>query len=122
MMTVGQSWWRRLGGALAACLVALLILAPLADSFVCLGDEATTSTQTFAALEPVASQSPVDTDHQRGDPGLCTHGHCHHGASFVMASIGPAGAVAPLTSVLAPRHAAALVSITAQRLDDPPRA
>lgn len=122
MMVQGGSWWQRLGGALAACMIALLILGPLADSFVCLTDETATATATVAAVDIFASSTPVDTDHKRGDPGLCAHGHCHHGASFALASAGPDGALSALNDRLSPRRAAALISIATQRLDDPPRA
>ena len=80
--------WQRLYRAIFALAVALLVLGPTIDSFLCQAE--------IPAIGPFHTQSveaaSVDQDggHHKGgslldQDGICAHGHCHHGVQYITA-------------------------------------
>jgi len=71
---------RKWNGALLAALLALAVLAPTIDSFICISDVGNTAT---AVQEQVAGMDKdiLDQSHDDGDAS-CSHGHCHHWVGF----------------------------------------
>lgn len=92
------SWWRRLGAALAALVVAVLAFGPGLDGLVC-GDEAGVA---VAAELPATSVAPDHghVGHSDDERGACVHGHCHHAAAYAQATTVASAAPA----VLRDRH------------------
>jgi hypothetical protein len=114
------TWWRNLGGLLAACVLTLLVAAPMTSAAACLCIEDTVASATQA----LAGQT-VQADHgQDSAPckaACCLGGHCHHAGPALDA---PVSAVAAPTftgarHVIAPAHV--LPSMTVSALDRPPR-
>src|SRR3546814_16475416 len=82
-MVACPTWWRRLGGALAALVLTVLTFGPSLDSFIC-HDEI--RAPAAAAAGAIVTVQPVSTDsagHVQDGLGVCIHGHCHHGAAYV---------------------------------------
>lgn len=112
------TWWRNLGGLLAACVLALLVVAPATSRAACLCAEGVT-------VASASAQTLEAERHEDGAPckaACCVGGHCHHAGSLLDAPVvtldGPARLAAehalPPTRALASRPPAAL--------DRPPRA
>jgi len=77
----------KLKRTIAALLVAVLVILPIADAFACSFESL--DTHTAIALDDHAS-SPSD-DAGKGDDsgdahGVCAHGHCHHSTANVPSS------------------------------------
>ncbi|MFC4729442.1 hypothetical protein [Coralloluteibacterium thermophilus] len=77
----------KLRSTIAALLVAVLVILPIADAFACSFESL--DTHTAIALDDHAS-SPSD-DAGKGDDssnahGVCAHGHCHHSTANVPSS------------------------------------
>lgn len=95
-----STWWRRLGGLLAALVLAVLTMGPSLDALICGGEDgmsAAAAVQTVdsdhaVAVEDGHGQSPHD-----GDLTPCMHGHCHHGAPYVPAALSDAEEPSVLT-------------------------
>lgn len=78
-----STWWRRLGGLVAACLLVVLASAPSIDAIVCQDDAQITSVTQTSTVAADATAAPASAP-QRGDVGdICPHGHCHHVAAEV---------------------------------------
>ncbi len=110
------TWWRNLGGLLAACVLSLLVAAPMTSAAACL-----CAADGAAMTAGQAIQADHGQDSAPCKAVCCLGGHCHHA--------GPA-LDAPVSSVAAPaltgaRHAItpvhALPSLTVSALDRPPR-
>jgi len=80
MIRVGV--FRNLSGALLAILLALAVLTPAVDTFVCIGDEAVATAQANI----VASKNLPAQQHDDGDSS-CIHGHCHHWVGYPRMSV-----------------------------------
>lgn len=119
-MAAWTTLWRRVGGLFVALLLVVLVAAPGVDSIVCSYDPApATAVPGLQAVD--ARAAPVDASHQDGGPGVCAHGHCHHGAPYLEpvsfdASDGIASAVR-----LTPPATTAPLSGPTSRLEHPPR-
>lgn len=112
------SWWRNLGGLLVACVLAVLVAAPV-SSAVCLCDD--------GPIERVASAvQTVQADHGQGDAPCkavcCVSGHCHHAGSLFEAPVPALAAPVPTVAEHAAAPALVLASHTPSPLDHPPRA
>jgi len=107
------TWWRNLGGLLAACVLALLVVAPSIGA-ACVCDERPPAHQTIQA-EQKHDSAPCKA-------ACCLGGHCHHGGSLIDAPLVAVTAPAPKTAehVMAP--ARVLASHAPSPLDHPPRA
>jgi hypothetical protein len=109
------TWWRNLGGLLAACVLTLLVVAPAIASTACICDD-----RPAGAHQTVASDQKHDTAPCKA--ACCLGGHCHHGGSLLDAPVAAIATPAPTTAehVLAPPLA--LTSRSPAPLDQPPRA
>lgn len=75
--------WRRLAGALAACLLAVLVLGPALDSLVC-----ETCPDEAAAHAMGASEHAREAPGQHSErEGLCVHGHIHQVSAAAPATL-----------------------------------
>lgn len=126
-MTGYSTWWRRLGGLLAALVLVVLALGPGLDTMVCGGEGgmSAAAAESVGADHSTAVSADIghagDQDHDQGlDP--CIHGHCHHSAAYVPIGLG----AVPEAQVLPARHVIALATVTALdrkfQLKRPPRA
>jgi hypothetical protein len=117
-----MTWWRNLSGLMAACVLALLVVAPTVSLATCLcrDDAAILSVET----DPAAGQSV------QSDPGdhvapceaaCCVGGHCHHGGAMLDAPAAAVPAPAPVVSEHVMASAHALASRTISGPDRPPR-
>lgn len=109
------TWWRNLGAFLAACVLALLVVAPAIASAACVCDE-----------RPASAHRTVEAD-QKHDSApckavCCLGGHCHHGGSLVDAPVVTVAAPAPAAAEHVMVPAQALTSRSPAPLDQPPRA
>lgn len=78
-----STWWRRLGGLLAACLLVVLASAPSIDALVCQDDAAIAASQVTNADSAHLASAPTPAKNS-GDAGdICPHGHCHHFGVYV---------------------------------------
>lgn len=117
-----MTWWRNLGGLMAACLLALLVVAPTVSTATCLceGDTPIVSVETRAAVQTVQSDQQ---DHRVPcEAACCVSGHCHHGGAMLDAPVAAVPAPAPVASEHVMTSAHALASRTLSSLDRPPRA
>jgi hypothetical protein len=108
------TWWRNLGGLLVACVLTLLVAAPMTSAAACLcADDA-----------PAASQT-IQVEHQQDSApckaACCLGGHCHHASPALGALISTVATPAPVTArhAITPGHV--LPSLTVSALDRPPR-
>jgi hypothetical protein len=113
-----MTWWRNLGGLLTACVLALLVVAPMASASACQCDN------RVAAGAATVSVAQGDTQHDNSpcDAACCQGGHCHHGGQLLDASIASLPAPAPVATRPAPTRAYALASRPTTGPDRPPRA
>lgn len=79
-MPHSSSWWRRLGAALSALVLAVLVLGPSLDAIIC-HDDLSMSAAAAEALTERAAPHQDRSDHG-GDGLACVHGHCHHGSAY----------------------------------------
>jgi hypothetical protein len=82
-MTGRSTWWRRLGGLLAACLLVVLASAPSIDALVCQDDAAISADQYASADTHHAASAPTTAPHSGETGDICPHGHCHHFSVYV---------------------------------------
>jgi len=119
VMQAMTTWWRNLGGLLAACVLALLVVAPTTSLAACLCAE-------DAAVASAGAVQTLEAErHEDGAPckaACCVGGHCHHAGSLLDAPFVTITAPAPVAAkhVLAPTRA--LASRAPPALDRPPRA
>lgn len=114
------SWWRRLGAALAALVVAVLAFGPSLDSLVC-GDEAGLAAAA-AEHSPAAAPDYGQAGHSDDDLGVCVHGHCHHAGSYAPAATVAVAEPAPLRARHGLQRARVATSDPKFGLLRPPRA
>jgi hypothetical protein len=102
-MIMTASAWRTVRGALAALVLITLALGPSIDGFICRDDGGTTA----AAAEMVAVEAPHNhaAPHSDGGEDVCVHGHCHHGALSIPATLGSSSAplIRSIETVVIPR-------------------
>ncbi|MBT9473166.1 MAG: hypothetical protein V4514_01555 [Pseudomonadota bacterium] len=120
-MTGLKTWWRKLGGLMAVCLLTTLLAAPILDAVLCEADsEAVVATSQQDHVLP--SSDHPDDGHTGGSSTACPHGHCHHGVGFGVLAVETTTELSPLDQhYLAPpftRHA----SRAPAGLERPPRA
>jgi len=113
---------KRWSGALCALALVFLALGPTLDAALCLEEHQP------AAADGVLVAAATETGHFPGDGhpshegGACMHGHCHHGAIQLPASLPVAAAPQNRSSEFAPTGPPALASHAAFGLERPPRA
>jgi hypothetical protein len=111
-----MTWWRNLGGLLAACVLALLVVAPSMASCVCDGVTSTVSAATVQAV-----QSDHRDDGAACEAACCVSGHCHHGEAMLDTPVAPVPAPTPVLAEHATASADAPASRTISGPDRPPR-
>jgi hypothetical protein len=80
-MDSSRTWWRKLGTALAALVLAVLVFGPGLDGIVCQED----AMPSAAAADVQIAPSSLEGQGPASDkmPGVCFHGHCHHSSPFL---------------------------------------
>ena len=120
-----RTWWRGMGGLMAACLLAMLVTAPVFDALICSNDEASAASVVATAAGPgdVAAQpGPAHKPAHPADVGGCQHGHCHHGTPMLGALVGDAAAPLAAQALQPGLSARAAPSLPLAGPDSPPRA
>jgi len=111
-----KTWWRDLGGLLAACVLTLLVVAPSMNACLC----ANSAPVSGATVETVQSQEHRDS--APCDAACCLNGHCHQGGSMLNSFV----AAIPKPVLIEAEHASAavraLASLSPSGPDRPPRA
>lgn len=106
---------------MAACVLALLVLAPTVSMAACVCDN-----DIGAVTMNTTNGQSVQGDHQSdGAPceaACCVSGHCHHGGSMLDTPIAAIPAPAPIVVAHALAAAHALGSRPTTGPDRPPRA
>jgi hypothetical protein len=122
-MRRAMTWWRNLGGLMAACVLALLVVAPTASMASCVCNDGgavvrvETSTSTVEAV-----QSDRQDQGAPCDAACCVGGHCHHGGVVLDAPVAMAPAPAPTVAAHAMTSTHALASRPISGPERPPRA
>jgi hypothetical protein len=115
------TWLRNLGGLVAACVLALLVVVPTTSLAACLCVE-----DVAVAQASVNSVQGVEAEqHEDGAPckaACCVGGHCHHAGSLLDARFVFLDAPAPMAAEHALTPTRALASRAPSALDRPPRA
>ena len=109
------TWWRNLGGLLAACVLALLVVAPAIASAACICDERPASAHQTIQADQKHDSAPCKA-------ACCLGGHCHHGGSLLDTPVVTVATPAPAVTRHLMAPADVLASHTPALLDQPPRA
>ena len=116
-----MTWWRNLGGLLAACVLAMLVVAPAASMAACVCDDLAVTVATNVAPDQAAQGDPQDHGAPCEAP-CCVDGHCHHGGAVLDTPVAAVPAPTPLVAEHAMASAHALASRPLSGPDRPPRA
>lgn len=111
------TWPRNLGALLAACVLALLVVAPTFASAACVCDEPPAS----ASAHP-AAKADQSEDGAPCKAACCPGGHCHHAGPLLDGPVMAVSAPAPKIAEHRMTPTRALASRTPSPLDHPPRA
>ncbi len=121
-MRRAMTWWRNLGGLMAACVLALLVVAPTVGMAACVCEDGAPVVGVETSVAAVQTVQGDQGDHRAPcEAACCVSGHCHHGGAMLDAAVAEVAAPAPAAS----QHAMASVHVLASRalpgLDRPPR-
>ena len=119
-MRRAMTWWRNLGGLMAACVLALLVVAPTVGMAACVCDDAVAGVETSLAAGQAVQGDAQDHGTPCEAPG-CVGGHCHHGGAMLDAPVAAVSAPIPVVSEHAMASAQALASRPLSGPDRPPR-
>lgn len=115
------TWWRDLGGLLAACVLALLVAAPMTGAAACLcNEDAVGQTTSVGGGQAIHANQPEDSGPCQ-EP-CCLGGHCHHAGPALDVPVVVLASPAPRAAELTIAPARALASRAPSALDRPPRA
>jgi len=114
-----MTWWRNLSGLVAACVLALLVVAPTASMAGCVCGEGAAPLTTGVAVQAV--QDDHRDDRSPCEAPCCLGGHCHHAGPLLDAPAAAVPAPAPVEAEHPPAPARALASQTLSGPDRPPR-
>jgi len=118
-----MTWWRNLGGLVAACVLALLVVAPTVSMATCLcaNDAPILSVETVVGVVETAQTDRRDHG-APCDAACCVSGHCHHGGAMLDTAAPGVLPLAPAASehAMAASHAPASSPLSGP--DRPPRA
>ena len=114
-----KTWWRNLGGLLAACVLALLVVAPTIGIAACLCED----DSAIVSVEPSVAAVQTDTRDHRApcDAACCVSGHCHHGGAMLETPVAAIPVRAPAAAEHVTASAHTLASRTLSGPDRPPR-
>lgn len=122
-MRQAVTWWRSLGGLLAACVLALLVIAPTAGMAACLCADDAPIVSVEASAAAGSSVKADQKDHSAPcEAACCISGHCHHGGGMIDAVVVGLSAPAPAVSRQVMTAVHVLASRTISGPDRPPRA
>jgi hypothetical protein len=129
-MHAARTWWRELGGLLAAAVIVMLAIGPSMDALICSGEGIPEVSVSVAATAPMAiakDQADLSGDQHTGVPGhsdrgACPHGHCHHGSVAKAALEAPSLGVLKVADRLPIPLTTVPISDLRYSLDRPPRA
>ena len=117
-----KTWWRNLGGLVAACVLALLFVAPMV-SIACVCDDNARIVGVETSVVGAQAAQSDHSDHEAPcDAVCCVSGHCHHGGALLDTAIATVPTPAPVDSEHAMVSAHMLASRTISGPDRPPRA
>lgn len=117
-----STWWERTARALIALSLAVLVLGPSLDVVLCRNDAPTVATAQSATEQLASDTAAGGPQHDVGHPdGLCSHGHCHHGGAYLLASLEAPGANATARSRHDAIPATPADSLTLSGPERPPR-
>lgn len=122
VMKILSTWLMRSGGALVACLMLALVVAPTLDAAMCASDGGRSSATMVEIADQSASVDQKEGEDHSGGSDLCIHGHCHHASPIIDRDGVLYGARHPLTLHSAPRNFGLPPSWPQDRLEEPPRA
>jgi hypothetical protein len=114
-----MTWWGKLGGLMAACLLSLLVVAPTVSMAACLCDYDV----AIVGVEAVAIAVLGDPEDHGApcDAACCVSGHCHHGGGMLDAPVAAVPALVSFVSEHVMAAPQALASRTLSGPDRPPR-
>jgi hypothetical protein len=108
---------------MAACVLALLVVAPTVSMATCLcADDAAIVSVETGAVTVLAVQGDAPDHGAPCEAACCVSGHCHHGGAMLDAPVAAVRPRAPVVSEHVMASAHALASRTISGLDRPPRA
>lgn len=110
------TWWRNLGGLLAACVLSLLVAAPMTSAAACLCVD-----DAAALTAGQAVQAGHGQDSAPCKAACCLGGHCHHAGPALDAPVSSLAAPPFTDALLAVAPSQVLPSLTVSALDRPPR-
>ena len=108
---------------MAACVLALLVVAPSVSLAACICDDAAPVAEASLAATQ-ASQAVQNDSRDHGAPcdaACCVGGHCHHGGAMLDAPVAAVSAPVLVASAHVRASAPALASRTLSGPDRPPR-
>jgi hypothetical protein len=115
------TWWRNLGGLLAACVLAVLVAAPVSSAICLCGDNGVERITGAVHAAPTVQADDGGND-SPCKAACCLGGHCHHAGPVIGAAV---ASVAEPTRFVS-EHTSASPRVLASRLpaalDRPPRA
>lgn len=115
-----MTWWRNLGGLMAACVLALLVVAPSVSLAACICDDAAPVAET-SLTGAQAVQGDLQDHGAPCEAACCVGGHCHHGGAMLDALVATISAPMLAASAHLGMSAPALASRTLSGPDRPPR-
>jgi hypothetical protein len=80
-----STWWERLRGLFAACLLVVLASTPAIDAIVCQDNASISVSRSTAATTAIEQVGAPDPQHAGEGGEVCPHGHCHHFGVFLAA-------------------------------------
>jgi hypothetical protein len=115
-MRTMRTWWRDLGGLLAACVLALLVVAPTMNACLC----AESAPVSGAVAQAVQGQGHHDS--APCDAACCLSGHCHQGGSMLNGFVAAIPKPVQIQAEHLSADVRALASLSPSGPDRPPRA
>jgi hypothetical protein len=77
------TWLKTVSGALCALLLLVFTFAPAVDALLCGSEDVPAASAQVSAGEGAVDQDHTDKTPHGNAADICSHGHCHHGASAV---------------------------------------
>jgi hypothetical protein len=116
------TWWRNLGGLLAALVLALVVTAPTISMAHCVCRDTASEPSAHAETVKAAQSDNSGDDRSPCKAACCVSGHCHHAGSMVDAPVAMFSTPTPVAAEHAMTTTHRLASRAISNLDRPPRA
>jgi len=114
------TWWRDVAGLLVACALALVVVAPVASSSLCLCADDAAMSQGVAQGAQATATDELDAG-QPCEAACCVGGHCHHGGPMLSPAAAMVSELAPVGTRPSLAIGRTLTSLAPSSLDRPPR-